>query len=307
MRSVFDASRRSAAFTAAFAFIFAFGCAGTFAQTGADTVETQASSAGKPINLNVVQVDEETVKPLLVPNGKPLLINFWATWCEPCREEFPELVEIDRDYEGKIDFLIISLDDPVEKDRDVPKFLQTMGSTMTPYLLRTLDETAVIGAISKDWQGGLPFTVLYDADGKIAHARQGKIKVPIVRGILDGLLAKPGPIAVTELVKVLNGKRDEAIFYYRNNWMKLREEALKLGYIDSFEMQIGEPSENADFDIVLVTRYSNRAQFDTSESRFQQLIKEIRPVGPVRLNEAVPDEFRKSVSVRKSESIGLKQ
>ncbi|MCO6509196.1 MAG: TlpA family protein disulfide reductase [Aridibacter famidurans] len=274
------------------------------AQSGANGSDSAQTGGGKAVNLKVTQVDEGSIKPLLVPDGKPLLINFWATWCEPCREEFPELIEIDREYEGKIDFLIISLDDPVEITRDVPKFLEEMGSTMTPYLLRTLDETAVIGSISKDWQGGLPFTVLYDAEGKVAHARQGKIKVPVVRGILDGLLAKPGPIAVTELVKIMNGKRDEAIFYYRNNWMKLREEALKRGYIESFELQVGDPKEEAEFDIVLITRYANKAQFDTSEPNFQKLIKELLPIGPVRLNESVPDEFRKSVGVRTTESVG---
>ncbi|QQS39926.1 MAG: TlpA family protein disulfide reductase [Acidobacteriota bacterium] len=274
------------------------------AQSGSGGSDSGQTVGGKAVNLNVKQIDEESIKPLLVPDGKPLLINFWATWCEPCREEFPELIEIDRDYVGKIDFLIISLDDPVEITRDVPKFLEEMGSTMTPYLLRTLDETAVIGSISKDWQGGLPFTVLYDAEGKVAHARQGKIKLPVVRGILDGLLAKPGPVAVTELVKIVNGKRDEAVFYYRNNWMKLREEAVKRGYIESYEMQVGDPREEGEFDIVLITRYRDKAQFDASEPNFQKLIKELLPIGPVRMNEAVPDEFRKSVGVRTTESVG---
>ncbi|HUF04726.1 MAG TPA: TlpA disulfide reductase family protein [Aridibacter sp.] len=300
MNHFLHAILRRAAFSALFALIFVPGIA---AQTGADASESSQSAGGKAVNLKVSQVDEETIKPLLVPDGKPLLINFWATWCEPCREEFPELIEIDGDYEGKIDFLIISLDDPVEITRDVPKFLEEMGSTMTPYLLRTLDETAVIGSISKDWQGGLPFTVLYDAEGNVKHARQGKIKVPVVRGILDDLIQIPGPIAVTELVKVLNGKRDEALFYYRNNWMKLRKEAVKRGYIESFELQAGEPKVDAEFDIVLITRYAGRAQYEASEPNFQQLIKELLPIGPVRLNESVPDEFRKSVSFRISESI----
>lgn len=301
MNEFLYAIRRRAAISALFALIIVSGAA---AQTGADAMASPKDAGGKSVDLKVTQVDEESIKPLLVPNGRPLLINFWATWCEPCREEFPELIEIDRDYEGKIDFLIISLDDPVEITRDVSKFLEEMGSTMTPYLLRTLDETAVIGSISSDWQGGLPFTVLYDAEGKVAHARQGKIKVPVVRGILDDLLAKPGTIAVTELVKIVNGKRDEAVFYYRNNWMKLRKEAVKRGYIESFELQLGDPKEEADFDIVLITRYADRAQYEASEPNFQKLIKELLPIGPVRLNEAVPDEFRKSAGVRTTESVG---
>ena len=53
----------------------------------------------------ITQVDAATLKNLLKTNGKPLLVNFWATWCDPCREEFPDLVKIDADYGEKIDLL----------------------------------------------------------------------------------------------------------------------------------------------------------------------------------------------------------
>src|SRR5688572_18722068 len=42
----------------------------------------------------VTRIDEQGLRDLLKPNGKPRLINFWATWCGPCREEFPDLVKI---------------------------------------------------------------------------------------------------------------------------------------------------------------------------------------------------------------------
>src|SRR5512138_1060754 len=43
---------------------------------------------------------------------KPLLVNFWATWCDPCRDEFPELVKIDAEYRPRaLDFVTVSLDD----------------------------------------------------------------------------------------------------------------------------------------------------------------------------------------------------
>ena len=246
---------------------------GALAQ-GASGDHSSGSSRGseKPVNLKVTKVDDETVKPLLVAKGKPLLVNFWATWCEPCRQEFPELVEIDKKYDGKIDFIIISLDDPVEIDRDVPKFLKEMGSTMTSYLLRTDDETAVIGSISDSWQGGLPFTVLYDADGNIRHARQGLIKVPIVTSIIDQLISRPKGVAVTELVKVVDGNLEEAVFYFRNNWQVLRDEAIKRGMIESYEMQVAKAGEESDFDIVLITRYRNNLQYGQAEQNFRKFV-----------------------------------
>src|SRR4051812_22516591 len=55
----------------------------------------------------VTQIDDARLKTLLRANNKPLLVNFWATWCDPCREEFPDLVKIDADYKGKIDFITV--------------------------------------------------------------------------------------------------------------------------------------------------------------------------------------------------------
>ena len=143
-----------------------------------------------PIIPEVIKVDDQSIKEILKPKGKPLLVNFWATWCVPCREEFPELVELDKEYKGKIDFITISLDDLAEINRDVPKFLKEMKATMPAYLLKTNDENAVIGSISKEWSGGLPFTVLYNEKSKVVHTRQGKIKVDIVKEKLNFLLLK---------------------------------------------------------------------------------------------------------------------
>jgi thiol-disulfide isomerase/thioredoxin len=167
-----------------FVLIFSFGA---FAQ--------KSKPAPKPTpNANlpkVTQIDEASIKTALKPNGKPLLVNFWATWCDPCREEFPDLVKIDAEYKGKIDFITISLDDLAEIDRDVPKFLASMKAEMPAYLLKTADENAVITSITKDWQGGLPFTILYNEKGEIAYFKQGKIKIPEMKAELDKLLVKP--------------------------------------------------------------------------------------------------------------------
>ncbi|MEJ7849634.1 MAG: TlpA disulfide reductase family protein [Pyrinomonadaceae bacterium] len=136
----------------------------------------------------VTQINEISLKKLLKPNGKPLLINFWATWCEPCREEFPELVKIDNDYKGRINFITISLDDLAEINRDVPKFLAEMKAEMPAYLLKTADENAAIALVTKDWTGGLPFTILLDASGKPSYLRQGKVTMESLEAELAKVL-----------------------------------------------------------------------------------------------------------------------
>lgn len=161
----------------------------------------------------VTQIDETGLKTALKPGGKPLLVNFWATWCDPCREEFPDLVQIDAAYKGRIDFITVSLDDLAEINRDVPKFLSEMKAEMPAYLLKTADESAVISSIAKDWNGGLPFTVLYNEKGEVAYLRQGKVKVDVMKTEIDKLIGKPAvPQTVNlELPKIQPRSTDEGI------------------------------------------------------------------------------------------------
>lgn len=163
-------------------------------QAAAAKTATKKPVAAKPAatpSVKVTLVDEVALSKVLTPNGKPLLVNFWATWCDPCREEFPDLVKIDNEFKGKIDFVTISLDDPEQIATTVPKFLAAMKAEMPAYLLKTADESAVISSISKDWQGGMPFTALYSADGKLSYFREGKIIPQTARSEIEKLLAGP--------------------------------------------------------------------------------------------------------------------
>ncbi len=181
-------SLKTFAFFATFAAIFSL-TTNLFAQKTKNPPKAKTTAVVSNLP-KVTQIDEIKIKSLLKPNGKPLLVNFWATWCVPCREEFPELVALDKEYKGKIDFITISLDDLAEINHDVPKFLNEMNATMPAYLLKTTDENAAISSISKEWSGGLPFTILYDENGEVVHTKQGKIKPEIVKEKIDSLLIK---------------------------------------------------------------------------------------------------------------------
>lgn len=122
----------------------------------------------------VTQIDETGLRDLLKPKGKPVLINFWATWCGPCREEFPDLVEIGKDHKDKIDLITVTLDEPSEINGPVLEFLTQMGYDSPAFLLKTRDQDAAINLVSKDWTGALPFTILLNANGDPVYTRQGK-------------------------------------------------------------------------------------------------------------------------------------
>lgn len=172
------------------AYLFLVLLVGAGAQTSGNEGTTNAAlnTAAANVPRKVTQIDAPGLKTLLNPNGKPLLINFWATWCDPCRDEFPDLVKLDSEYRGKIDFLTVTLDDVEEINRAVPKFLTQMKAEMPTYLLKTEDDEVAIKAVAKDWKGGLPFTILYGADGSISYFRQGPISLEVVRPEIDKII-----------------------------------------------------------------------------------------------------------------------
>jgi thiol-disulfide isomerase/thioredoxin len=154
--------------------------------------ETSASPKAVTSSHKVTQIDVDGLRKVLKPNGRPLVINFWATWCPPCTEEFPDLVKLDTEFRGKVDFVTVSLDDLADISTYVPKFLDDMHSEMPAYLLHTPNEDAAIAIVSKDWRGSLPMTVVYDADGKQVYSKMGKLRVESLRMyILRALPAEP--------------------------------------------------------------------------------------------------------------------
>ena len=137
-------------------------------------------------------IDLEGLKKVLQrdPNDKrPLLLNFWATWCDPCREEFPDLVKLDADYKDKpLNFVAVSLDDITDIKSEVPKFLNQMKATMPVVLLNVKDPEPAIKIVDPAWDGQLPATFLYDKDGKIVFKHFGKIKPDELRAAIDKAL-----------------------------------------------------------------------------------------------------------------------
>src|SRR5437867_13160993 len=105
-----------------------------FCSTLGLTWPVQSTRAGKTAVPEIRQIDLEGLKKLLHRDPKdtrPLLVNFWATWCDPCREEFPDLVKIASDYRAKaLNFVAISLDDVTDIRTVVPQFLKEMKATM---------------------------------------------------------------------------------------------------------------------------------------------------------------------------------
>ena len=138
-------------------------------------------------------INGEEMQGLLKRNGeRPLLVNYWATWCDPCRDEFPELVQLDARYRPKgLDFIAISLDDLSDLKTAVPAFLRTMKATMPVYLLNVADPEPAINSVDREWSGALPATFLYDKNGQVVYKHFGRIKTVELRAAIEKLVARP--------------------------------------------------------------------------------------------------------------------
>ncbi|HKP73654.1 MAG TPA: redoxin domain-containing protein [Pyrinomonadaceae bacterium] len=136
------------------------------------------TSAALPV---VAEIDGEGLKKLLQrgdqQTARPLLVNFWATWCTPCRVEFPELVRVESEYRGRgLEFALVSADDVSDIKTSVPKFLREMRATVFPaYLLNATDTQAAVSFIDPTWGGELPATFLFDRKGQLVYKHTGII------------------------------------------------------------------------------------------------------------------------------------
>ncbi|NNE77530.1 MAG: hypothetical protein HKN31_10715 [Pricia sp.] len=102
---------------------------------------------------------------------------------------------------------------------------------------------------------------------------------------------KDNRISTLDFVEILNDNTEETHYYYKNNWQKLRESALKKGYIHSYEIMETVPTEDSPFHLILVTTYANQVSYDKREDHFGELIEQ---AGELKLLTAKkPAEFRK--------------
>ena len=127
---------------------------------------------------------------LAASGGKATLVNVWASWCEPCREEFPELVRLARTYEDEGLRVVFVSADFTEALPDARKFLAAQGVDW-PTWYKTGSDQAFIDALSPKWTGALPGTFIYDAQGKLRDSWEGKADYAKLDATVRPLLSLP--------------------------------------------------------------------------------------------------------------------
>ncbi len=158
---------------------------GRVVPSAGDFLAAQALTVGSPApEFSLPRLEGGEIR-LSEFRGRPVLINFWASWCAPCRAEMPELERVAQEYEaaGLVVVGINQLEDP----ETVAQFVQEFSLTFPIALDRD-------GTTSRDWQVyGIPQTYLVDANGIIRKAWVGPVTYDsVARALAElGVAAKP--------------------------------------------------------------------------------------------------------------------
>ncbi len=110
-------------------------------------------------------------------------------------------------------------------------------------------------------------------------------------------------ISTMDFIQIKNDKRAETIYFYENNWKIYRDIAIERGFIKSYKLLTTTKDSIANFDLILITEYSDSLQFKASEDNFQKIIKETRPNGPKLLSDLKPNDFRQNVFFRQAKTL----
>ena len=158
----------------------------------AASAQKRKYGTAKTVKPVVEPINTEALKTLLTQQREgPLLVNFWATFCDPCRDEFPDLVKIDKDFRSQsLAFITVSLDDMSDIKTAVPKFLEEMKATMPAYLLNDNDPEPAIKLMDPRWSGALPATFLYNAKGEVVYKHIGRVDTAELRNEIEKLVKK---------------------------------------------------------------------------------------------------------------------
>ena len=124
--------------------------------------------------------------------GKPVLVTFWATWCEPCRDEYPMLVQLAKQYgpQGLVVFGV-SLDDDADMNL-VRRFLAQNRPAFPNYRQKPgIDVDEFYHGINPDWQGSMPETAFYGRDGRLLGHFVGEQKRADFEQAIHKILGTP--------------------------------------------------------------------------------------------------------------------
>jgi len=150
-----------------------------------DTDSANASDDTEPAmapDFTVLDMNGNSVK-LSDYFGKPIIINFWATWCGPCKSEMPAFNKLYEEYKDEIHFLFVNLTDGSRDTvESVKQFITNEGYTFPVYFDTTMEAATTYGAYS------IPTTFCIDNNGIPVHSQMGAMSEDYIEQLVNALL-----------------------------------------------------------------------------------------------------------------------
>jgi thiol-disulfide isomerase/thioredoxin len=148
----------------------------------------------KPVTLDVATADVLT-KLRQNPTGKMLIVTFWATWCGPCVEEFPDLLQTYLMYRSRgVELVTVSVDSPDAK-AGVMQFLTEHHSGVRNLQFASEDLYALQAAFDKHWDSGVPYTIVMAPDGGVIYEEMGEVHLLRLRRAILASLPDEAPFS----------------------------------------------------------------------------------------------------------------
>ena len=114
--------------------------------------------------------------------GKPVVVNFWATWCPPCKSELPDFEEAWKTYGDEVEFLMVNLADDRDTPEKVEAFMTDNGYEFPLYYDSEYDAAYTYGIYS------IPVSLFIDADGNLSKGYIGALNASVIESCIKEIL-----------------------------------------------------------------------------------------------------------------------
>jgi thiol-disulfide isomerase/thioredoxin len=137
----------------------------------------------------LISLDEASFRKMVAAHhGKVLLVDFWATWCAPCREEMPRLIALySAQKQRGLELVTISCDEP-EQETAAADFLAQQHAPRARYIRRTESDDEFINSIDAKWSGALPALFVFDRAGQQVTSFIGEVEIKQVEAAVNKAL-----------------------------------------------------------------------------------------------------------------------
>jgi len=139
------------------------------------------------VSSSLPTVGEDLVQKVVEPHrGRVVIVNLWATWCGPCREEFPDLVRLYRENKDSVVLVAVSMDEPEDAGKALD-YLKQHKLDFPAYIRGFKDFEAFVNAIDPKWMGAIPATFVFDKSGKRVFTQEGKVSYEQLKQVIARL------------------------------------------------------------------------------------------------------------------------